>query len=65
MTFEGICGFVQDQQHVRGVHEAKIWLSRRGPEEGWDMSVFICCGAAARGLLAALMHKNGHVHSKA
>lgn len=71
MTFKGVCGFVRDQQHVRGVHVAKIWLSKRRPEEGWDRAVFICCGSAVRGLLAwtastaALVHVNGHVHSKA
>lgn len=66
VTFKGVCGFVQDQQHVRGVRVAEIWLSKRGPEEGWDGTLFICCGAAARGLLgctgsaAALIHENWH-----
>lgn len=51
VTSEGACGFVQDQQHVRGVHMAEIWLS----EEAWRGMGQDCdhwCGAAARGLLA-------------
>lgn len=50
---------------------AKVWVSKRGSEEGWDRALFTCCGAAGRGLLAwtesadALRHENGHVHSKA
>lgn len=30
---------------------AKVWLSKRGPEEAWDRTVFGGAGAAAGALL--------------
>lgn len=64
VTFKGACGFVLHQQHVRRLHVAKICLSKRGPEEGWDRTVFIGVvlqpgSVGMQGSAAALMQEDG------
>jgi len=53
MSFKESTWLLQEQQHIRGLHVAEIWLSKRGPEEARDRTV---CGRGRCSRGSADMH---------